>query len=263
MDRLPQLRVAGEFPYDARDFTLQHGPHPFHSLHLYGYDATIRIGRRQFALSRGDVTLTPAGNPSLYDLPKAGHHYCLQFFLPPSQGTGTGHVALPLHMSMAGRHELARSKFRWIAHLWRDQSGRGLSRAAANAALLELLIWMAVGAEARRRMATGPRAVACVERAAELIAARSGSPLDVPRLAQEVGMSQNYLARAFRSRFGVTMAAYLLDRRMEVATHLLETTELPVSLVGQRVGLDNPHHFNKRFRDAIGMSPTAYRMRSI
>ena len=252
---LPTLRTAGEFPHDDRDFARRYGPAPYHALHLYDYPGVIRIGAAEHRFARGDVTITPARAPSRYHLDRPGRHLCVHF-LPPAGRAGPA-VRLPLHLSLAGRSELARDKLRWIASLWRDQAP--LARAAASAALLELLLWLAQVSTVSIRVGAGPRTLAAVERVAAILTDRLHEPIEIGGLSREVGISRNHLSRFFRARFGVSMARYLLRRRMEVAAHLLETTDLPVSLVGQRVGVADPHHFNKQFRKAAGVSPSAYR----
>lgn len=84
-------------------------------------------------------------------------------------------------------------------------------------------------------------------------------PPTVPKLAEELEVSQNYLARLFRQRFGITLMQYSLRRRIEYATHLLLTTELPASKIGARVGMSDPRHFSKRFRSVTGVTPAAVR----
>lgn len=252
---LPTLRTAGEFPHDDRDFARRHGPAPYHALHLYDYAGVIRIGGRELRFARGDVTVTPARVPARYHLDGPGRHLCVHF-LPPAGRAGAA-VRLPLHLSLAGLSELARDKLRWIASLWRDDSPLG--RAGASAALLDLLLWLASSATLSDRLGAGPRTRAAVERVAAILTDRLHQPIEIGRMSHEVGLSRNHLSRWFRARFGVSMARFLLRRRMEVAAHLLETTDLPVSLIGQRVALGDPHHFNKQFRKATGMSPTAFR----
>ncbi len=252
---LPRIRTAGEFPHDDRDFARRHGPAPYHSLHLYDYPGVIRIGARDVRFARGDLTITPARAASRYHLEHPGRHLCVHF-LPPAGRAGPA-VRLPIHLSLAGRAELARERLRWIAALWRDRSPVG--EAAAGAALLDLLLWLAQTATLGQRLAAGARTLAAIERVARILTDRLHEPIDIGSMSGAVGISRNHLSRHFRARFGVSMARYLLRRRIEVACHLLETTDLPVSLIGQRVAIGDPHHFNKQFRRATGMSPSAYR----
>jgi AraC family transcriptional regulator len=252
---LPALCTAGEFPHDDRDFSRRYGPSPHHAVHLYDYPGLVRIGGDQRRFARGDVTITPARAASRYHLEAPGRHLCVHF-LPPAGRAGHP-VRLPLHLPLAGRAELARDKLRWIASLWRDRAP--LAQAAASAALLEFILWLAQAATVSTRVGAGPRTLAAVERVAAMLTDRLHEPIEIGALSREVGISRNHLSRFFRARFGLSMARYLMRRRMEVAEHLLETTDLPVSLIGQRVGVADPHHFNKQFRRAAGVSPSAYR----
>ena len=48
--------------------------------------------------------------------------------------------------------------------------------------------------------------------------------------------------------------------RMERARVLVESTDLPVREVMQQVGLSDPSHFSRDFRNAHGVSPRAFRV---
>ena len=93
----------------------------------------------------------------------------------------------------------------------------------------------------------------------ELIDLRLKEVLAIPELAEASGLSQNYLARAFRRRYGMPVPHFILLRRVELARHLLTTSELTVKQVAHEVGLPDVQHFNKQFRRLAGMSPSAYR----
>ena len=83
-------------------------------------------------------------------------------------------------------------------------------------------------------------------------------PLD--ELAAEVGLSASRLAFLFRHETGLSPGAYLHTLRMERARVLVESTDLPVREVMRQVGLSDPSHFSRDFRNAHGFSPRAYRI---
>ena len=85
-------------------------------------------------------------------------------------------------------------------------------------------------------------------------------PLTVPSIAREVGLSQNYLARFFRKRYGMTIPRYLLVRRIDLARHLLLTSDDLVKQIAGRVGLPDPQYFNKQFRRLTGSNPSDFRL---
>jgi AraC-like DNA-binding protein len=97
------------------------------------------------------------------------------------------------------------------------------------------------------------------DRVVAIIEVRFAEPLNADRIAREVGAPQHAVARAFRQRFGMTVPRYALQRRMAHARYLLESTDLPIAAVGERVGVPDPHYFNKLVRRFLGSNPTRIR----
>jgi AraC-like DNA-binding protein len=78
-------------------------------------------------------------------------------------------------------------------------------------------------------------------------------------LASDLGTNSNKLKRAFKEVFGVTMAAYCLERRMREAQQLLLEAKLSVAEVAERVGYGHQSNFTAAFSAHVGMSPSEYR----
>jgi len=81
----------------------------------------------------------------------------------------------------------------------------------------------------------------------------------VSRLAKSAGMSRSRFAHAFRSCFGRSPIEYLRGLRLEYAAELLRSGEVPVKLIGARVGYTSRTAFAQAFRQTFGVSPTAFR----
>jgi AraC-like DNA-binding protein len=242
MIRLPTVRLAGRFPLADRAFETRYRG-PFHALHLHDYAGTMRLAGEEVALRPGDATLSPAGRTSAYDLPAPGRHWVVHF----STSDDPPCFHLPLHLPYTGA---ARERFAEVAAL--RARGDTLGQGRASAALQALLLWLA-------DRETVPADVAA--RAASVIEDRFAEPLKVADVAQAARANPAHLARAFRRRFGVTIPHRLLQRRVEHARYLLETTDLPIWRVAERVGLPDPQHFNKTVRRLMGLSPSALRAR--
>jgi transcriptional regulator GlxA family with amidase domain len=84
-------------------------------------------------------------------------------------------------------------------------------------------------------------------------------PLDVARLAGEARMSVRTFNRRFREETGRSPGAWLIERRVDHARHLLETTDLPVDDVARLSGLGSGASLRQHLRAAIGVAPLAYR----
>ncbi|MBA3685885.1 MAG: helix-turn-helix transcriptional regulator [Planctomycetes bacterium] len=257
---LPTVRIAGRFPLDDRDFAYAYRG-PTHALHVYDYDGWIRFGeQREHPLRSGDLTLSPAGGLTRYHLPRAGRHWCIHF--DPVRAVGAP-CAIPLHLSLGGSRARVVDAISRICGLMAASGPQSeLARAAASAALQELLLTIVAHARRDQPGERTRRSDAAVEAVAALVDADIATTPAMPQLAKRVGISQNRLAVAFRRRFGTTVLRYVLARRIEHAQQLLLTTDLPVSRIGSRLGFHDPQHFDKQFRRIAGCAPGAYRCRA-
>ena len=99
-----------------------------------------------------------------------------------------------------------------------------------------------------------------VTRVIERMHERLHTETSLDTLAAEVGLSTSRLGFLFRLETGASPGAYLHGLRMERARLLLECTSLAVAEVMRQVGLSDPSHFARDFRNAFGLSPRAYRL---
>jgi len=245
------------FPLDDRGFTNTYNAQT-NALHMYGYYGRIRMDGREIPLSPGDVTISRSRGHTCYDLPQPGQHHCIHFRFP--QRTTAPHATIPIHFSLGIWRDVAAQRIMAIAQHLMHQPQSSSANAAASAGMLELLLWLSQRYEQMGTHTTGQRADRAVERAAATLEEDLARPLDVPELAEQVGLSQNYLSKLFRRRYGMTIPRYLLTRRISHARDLLLSTDLPVGRIATRVGLPDPQHFNKQFRRVTGISPTQMRI---
>ncbi len=84
-------------------------------------------------------------------------------------------------------------------------------------------------------------------------------PWSVPLLAQELGVSRSVLAARFVERLGLSPMRYVALWRRQLASHLLQTTELPLSAIAQRVGYESEAAFSRAFKRSSGVAPGAWR----
>lgn len=84
-------------------------------------------------------------------------------------------------------------------------------------------------------------------------------PLDVEALARGVHMSAGHLSREFKAAYGESPYSYLMTRRIERAMALLERGDLSVTEVCFEVGCQSLGTFSTRFKELVGITPSAYR----
>lgn len=103
------------------------------------------------------------------------------------------------------------------------------------------------------------RLLLALRRAKDRMDREYAEPLDVPALAATAYLSPSHFARQFRAAFGESPYAYLMTRRIERAMTLLRTTDLSVTDICMAVGCTSLGSFSSRFREVVGVSPSAYR----
>ncbi|MFD3788856.1 GlxA family transcriptional regulator [Streptomyces cyaneofuscatus] len=88
---------------------------------------------------------------------------------------------------------------------------------------------------------------------------RLDEPLTVEDLARQAAMSPRTLYRRLQAATGVTPLQWLLNQRIRRAQSLLESTDLPVSRIGELSGLGTANNLRHHFLKQIGVSPSDYR----
>lgn len=89
--------------------------------------------------------------------------------------------------------------------------------------------------------------------------ARLDEPLTVDRLADHAKMSRRSFVRHFRQATGTTPARWILERRLQEARALLETTDWSIDAVASACGFTSAVTFRQNFGAAFAVTPTAYR----
>jgi AraC-like DNA-binding protein len=84
-------------------------------------------------------------------------------------------------------------------------------------------------------------------------------PLDVEALARDVHMSAGHLSREFRRAYGEPPYSYHMTRRIERAMALLRCGDLTVTEVCFAVGCGSLGTFSTRFKELVGVPPSACR----
>ena len=84
-------------------------------------------------------------------------------------------------------------------------------------------------------------------------------PLALPDLARHAAMSVRTFTRRFRDEVGMSPNRWLTQQRVELARRLLETTDLPVDQVAEKVGIGSAASLRLHLGAALGVPPSRYR----
>lgn len=85
------------------------------------------------------------------------------------------------------------------------------------------------------------------------------SKLRITDVAEEVGLSPNYLSTIFKEVTGDNFTDYLLKKRMWEAQVLLGNSSHSSQEIGYLVGYENPAYFSSVFKKFVGVTVSQYR----
>jgi transcriptional regulator GlxA family with amidase domain len=88
---------------------------------------------------------------------------------------------------------------------------------------------------------------------------RLDRPLTLADLAAHARMSVRTFTRRFREETGTSATAWLVQQRVALARHLLETTDTPVERIATDAGFGTPASLRQHLHAAIGVAPLTYR----
>ncbi len=94
-----------------------------------------------------------------------------------------------------------------------------------------------------------------LKRLVSVIEDRLTEDLGLAELASEVGMSQSHFASLFRLSTGLSPHQYIVQRRVERAQSLLQSTTLSISDIAAAVGFYDQSHLTRHMRRILGITP--------
>lgn len=83
--------------------------------------------------------------------------------------------------------------------------------------------------------------------------------ISVDELAAITFTNKYHLIHLFSREYGISPIAYLMEKRISEAKHLLRETRMSVTEISKVTGFSSPSFFAKRFGQSVGLSPLAYR----
>lgn len=118
--------------------------------------------------------------------------------------------------------------------------------------------WHLMALLCSERRVGSPRESA-VEQAQDYLRKHVTDRVSVEELAALARLSPSHFAARFKAETGSTPLRYQTQLRMSRARELLDTTDLPVGLVAERVGYVDPFYFSRQFKAVHGSTPVGYR----
>ena len=103
--------------------------------------------------------------------------------------------------------------------------------------------------------------ITLINHIAEYIEQSYANPLlNLSQMAQDFGMTENFLYYFFRTRMQKSFAQYLEDKRLEKARALIaENTKEPLTFLAERCGYANTQTFRRAFKKRYGLTPSEFK----
>lgn len=98
-----------------------------------------------------------------------------------------------------------------------------------------------------------------IARACALLESDLSRELDLPKLAQQLGISYASFRKQFTRIMGVPPARYRTVKLIERACELMQRSEFLDKQIAEQLGFSDEFHFSRRFKAVTGMSPRAFR----
>ena len=103
--------------------------------------------------------------------------------------------------------------------------------------------------------------ITLINHIAEYIEQSYANPLlNLSQMAQDFGMTENFLYYFFRTRMQKSFAQYLEDKRLEKAQTLItENTKASLTFLAERCGYANTQTFRRAFKKRYGLTPSEFK----
>jgi AraC family transcriptional regulator len=142
-----------------------------------------------------------------------------------------------------------------VGELNRDESAKGTILQAAS------LLRAQIDPQASGAAADGHGRLLAwqVRKVREYVDSQIAGPIRVADLCALIQRSEAHFSRAFKRTLGASPHAFVIQRRLELAGQHMLQTEAPLSDIALRCGFTDQAHLSRRFREATGETPAAWR----
>lgn len=130
-------------------------------------------------------------------------------------------------------------------------------------ALKTVELMMSLRENSSTRIAGNASHNVAIRRANLHIAHHLGEVVDFQALAKTLGMGYSLFRKSFHKYNGMAPLEYQIALRLRRATHLLESSDIPIAQIASDTGFQSLAYFSKFFHEHVGSSPTEYRKSAI
>lgn len=100
---------------------------------------------------------------------------------------------------------------------------------------------------------------ALVTRCKEEVAKRLHQKITVAQLADELGVTRNYLSQLFMKEEGMPLMDYIMEQKIRSSLQALRYTKATYGEIAYQLGFSSQSHFGQAFKKVMNMTPKQYR----
>lgn len=99
-----------------------------------------------------------------------------------------------------------------------------------------------------------------INRAFEYINSHFTRDITLESVANDIGISPQYLSKIFKETYGTNFIDYITNKRLEYAKELLLNNRINIKDVSSAVGYGDQYYFCKIFKRDVGLTPKQFRL---
>ena len=144
--------------------------------------------------------------------------------------------------------------------IFAEMTAEFVSPGMYDCAMLSLLMQQVLIVVARRVMiGAGQKRSGFVDQVIDYIQENYASDLSNESIGKHFNYHPNYINRVIQKRTGQSLHQYVLSCRVSKALEMLQTTNLSITEVAERVGFSSIKHFSQTFKSIYGYSPIHFK----
>lgn len=223
----------------------------FHALELVtAGSATFSQNGADYLVETGEVFCLRKSCRHVYRTGPAGvlHKRYIQI-----EGTALSAMLAATNLTLADHVRLSQPAM--VTRLFREITRLVLKKPAgfqlqASEKLYRLLIEL--GRE------TQPPCPSPIQRALDFMERNIDGNPTLTEIAAMAGLSPTHFTRLFRTHRQMSPIAWFIQRKMDLAKHLLAETTMSIKEIAAAVGFNDPLYFSAQFKKHVGMAPKFY-----
>lgn len=264
------IYIESLFYRDAKNTMRQSHYHDFYELYFYrGNGMTYYIGSTAYAVEKYDLIFINRGALHRTSYPNGLKERTLVMFRPeffdalrdtaPVAALLESLAETPVMRFRPDIRERLRIAFSDLAALYGDGAEGGFPLQVQLLHLLQSVRQYIDGGFLLGVAETPPRKTYAVPDIVAYINTHYSEAVTLDTLSSRFFIDKYYLCHAFKKMTGDTVTGYLNKKRLTEAKRLLLSADYPISEIFQLVGFQSQNHFNARFKELFGQTPSEVR----